>query len=63
MGTSQNQAYLFGGSNIVRNIEYWNLYWGTLILANYHKNLQHNKWQLLFVKLGHALQPYILSRS
>ena len=63
MGFLKIRRTFLGGIPIIRNIEYWNLYWGTLILAKYHKNSQHNKWQLLFVKLGHVLQPYILTRS
>ena len=35
MGVSQNYGYHFGVP-IIRTIVIWDLYWGTLILGNYH---------------------------
>ena len=35
VGVSQNYGYLFGVP-IIRIIVYWGLYWGPLILGNYH---------------------------
>ena len=35
-GVSHNSWYLFGVP-IIRTIVFWGLYWGPLILGNYHK--------------------------
>ena len=41
MGVSQNEGYHFG-VQIIRTIMFWGLYWGPLILGNYHIEWQVN---------------------
>ena len=56
MGESQNWGYLFGGPNNEDYIVYWGLYWGTLILRNYHIYIQIQP--TLPIQLTSSLQAF-----